>query len=80
MAFQKRTESKPSTSSTAPAAFKEVYTIIDRGENQKAYWLRIGTCWTNKDGSFNVNLDALPVNGKLNIRDKKEWDNEEKIR
>jgi len=45
-----------------------VYSIKDRGEDQKAYWLKIGSAWTNKDGSFNVVLDALPTDGKLHIR------------
>lgn len=48
---------------------KEVFTVIDRGEDQKGFWVRIGTAFLNHDGSYNVLLDALPVNGKLNIRD-----------
>ena len=50
-------------------ARKEVYTIIDRGQDQKGWWCRIGTAFENKDGSWNVVLDALPVNGTMNIRD-----------
>jgi len=45
-----------------------VYTIRDRGEDQKAFWLRIGSGFVNKDGSINVLLDALPTDGKLHLR------------
>jgi len=48
---------------------KRVYTIIDKGEGQKAFWCSIGAGWVNRDGSFNLLLDALPVNGKLQVRD-----------
>lgn len=48
---------------------KEVFTVIDRGQNEKGWWVRIGSAWVNRDGSVNVKLDALPVNGTLHIRD-----------
>lgn len=57
---------------------KEVFTIEEKqgkdGKEGKAYWHRVGTAFENKDGSVNVYLNALPVNGKLQIRDKKEKD------
>ncbi|MGH7898781.1 MAG: hypothetical protein ACREQQ_12560, partial [Candidatus Binatia bacterium] len=31
-------------------------------------WVRIGVAFDNKDGSLNVLLDALPLNGRLHIR------------
>lgn len=42
----------------------------------KTVWLRMGTCFENRDGSWNVYLDGLPVNGKLQIRDWEDgpWD------
>ena len=49
------------------ADMKEVYTVVKNGE--KDYWNRIGMAFVNKDGSLNVKLNALPVNGSLNIRD-----------
>ena len=45
-----------------------VYTIRETGPNRKNFWVRIGGAWTNKDGSLNVILDALPLNGTLHIR------------
>ena len=44
------------------------FTVRDRGENKKPFWLAIGSAWTNKDGSFNLRLDALPVDGQITVR------------
>jgi len=57
---------------------KAVYTVIDRidGEAKRSFWVRIGAAFVNRDGSFTVKLDALPVNGSLHIRDwpsREEW-------
>ena len=49
------------------AKFKVCYVITERGENK--FWNRIGVAFTNKDGSINVKLDALPTSGTLQIRD-----------
>ena len=46
---------------------KDVYAIVKNGE--KAFWQKIGRAHVNKDGSWNVYLNALPLNGELNIRD-----------
>ncbi len=45
-----------------------VYTIIPKHEG-KDFWLRIGSAFPNRDGSLSVLLDAMPINGKLQIRD-----------
>ena len=47
---------------------KIVYTVVERG-NERSFWVRIGVAFTNRDGSMNVKLDAVPVNGTLQIRD-----------
>lgn len=52
---------------TNKAKQQAVYTMVERGE--RTFWCRIGTAFTNRDGSLNVNLDALPVNGRLHIRE-----------
>jgi hypothetical protein len=44
-----------------------VFTTVLRKD--RTMWIRIGTAFTNRDGSLNVVLDALPVNGKLHIRE-----------
>ncbi len=46
---------------------KSVYTIVDRGG--KTFWVRIGVGFTNRDGSLNLRLDAIPVNATLHVRD-----------
>ncbi len=54
---------------------KAVYTIIEK-QGDKSVWIRIGWASVNRDGSYNLTLDALPVNGKLQVRDwqpRDEW-------
>ncbi len=48
---------------------KAVYTIIEDENLKKPIFRRVGTCFLNRDSSFNVVLDALPVSGRLHIRD-----------
>ena len=55
-------------SSTTKA--KAVYNIVKNGEYTN--WNRVGVAFVNKDGSYNVVLDAVPIDGKLHIRDFKE--------
>ncbi len=52
----------------------EVFNIIEKGEGQKSFWMRIGVAFTNRDGSLDVRLDALPLNGRLQIREPRERD------
>lgn len=37
-------------------------------------WVRAGSAWLNRDGSINVFLDVLPLDGKLHIREALESD------
>lgn len=46
---------------------KHVYTVTERGE--KSFWVKIGAAFVNRDNSMTVRLDAIPVNGVLQIRD-----------
>lgn len=46
---------------------KVVYVITKRGE--RSYWNRIGVAFVNRDGSLNVKLEAIPVDGACHIRD-----------
>ena len=49
----------------------DVYVVEDytqEGE-EKAYWIRVGVAFENKDGKgFNLQLSSLPINGKLVMR------------
>jgi hypothetical protein len=49
---------------------KDVYVITDRGEQEKSSWSKVGVAFVNKDDSLNVILDAIPVSGKIHIRDR----------
>lgn len=52
-----------------------VYAIIERKEGQKPYWMRIGSAFTNRDGSLSVLLDAYPAGAhRLQIREPREWE------
>lgn len=54
-----------------------VYSIWEREGYEKAFWMRIGVAFQNRDGSFTVLLDAAPLDGKLHIR---EWREDEEVR
>ena len=45
---------------------RQVFTIVER--DGKNFWTRIGAAFTNRDGSERVLLDALPLNGRMQIR------------
>ncbi|MFC1610836.1 hypothetical protein ACFL6C_07750 [Myxococcota bacterium] len=50
---------------------KAVFTVVESEKLEKPLWRRIGTAFECRDGSLNVLLDAMPTNGKLNIREDK---------
>lgn len=53
---------------------KGVYVIIENERLEKPLWKRVGTAFINRDESLNILLDALPLNGKLHVRELKERD------
>jgi hypothetical protein len=48
--------------------FQAVYAIVPK-QDGKDVWLRVGSAFENRDGSTSVVLDAVPIGGKLQIRD-----------
>jgi hypothetical protein len=48
------------------------FNIVQKGD--KSFWNRIGSAFRNHDGSYNVYLDALPRDGKVQIREIKDDD------
>ena len=48
---------------------KIAYTVVERNRDGRKFWVRVGAAFVNRDGSLNVRLDAMPVNGELQIRD-----------
>jgi hypothetical protein len=55
---------------------KTVFTVVERGPG-KSFWVRIGVGFENKDGSWNLRLDAIPISGKLQVRDWEPYDRRE---
>lgn len=49
---------------------KVVFTVVERSPG-KSIWTRVGVGFVNQDGSMNLRLDAIPVNGMLQVR---EWE------
>ena len=44
------------------------YQVKNR-DGQKAFWTRIGSAWAHSDGAgFNIQLDAVPIDGKITLR------------
>lgn len=37
-------------------------------------WVKAGAAWINRDGSMNIYLDVLPLDGKLHIREAEKRD------
>lgn len=44
------------------------YSLTQYGRNNTR-WTRIGIAFTNKDGSINIELDALPLEGRIQLRE-----------
>ena len=56
---------------------KDVFAISERplssassSQGAKERWTKIGIGFVNKDNSINVVLDAMPLNGRFQIRDR----------
>ena len=58
-----------------PKTMKAVWTMVERtltgSGATKSYWTRVGVGFVNRDGSITLRLDALPINGTLQVR---EWE------
>jgi hypothetical protein len=42
----------------------------------KSFWTKIGVAFENRDGSWNLHMSALPVDGRLQMREP--WPKEER--
>ena len=47
---------------------KLAYAVIERGNQRKPFWHRIGAVFENKDGSETLVLDSLPLTSRLQLR------------
>jgi hypothetical protein len=48
----------------------DVFTVSEpEGDEKEPFWTKIGAAWEHKDGlGYNVQLQALPVDGRLVMR------------
>jgi hypothetical protein len=46
-----------------------VFTVIEREGQDRNFWQQVGAAFVNKDGSLNVRLNAIPLDGRLHIRE-----------
>ena len=45
------------------------YTVRPIGDGKKSAWSKIAVAWAHKDGEgYNIQMDALPVDGRLVLR------------
>jgi hypothetical protein len=60
----------PKAPSAAPSkAPSHVAYQVRSSEGQKSIWTRIGGAWPHADGQgFNIQLDALPIDGRVTLR------------
>ena len=59
------------TSSTPPTGRTKEVWLVEQPRSGKSRWTRVGFAFENKDGSWTVNLSAVPIGGNvLHIRDR----------
>jgi hypothetical protein len=50
----------------------QVFSIKETREREgktNSVWVKAGSAWVNRDGSLNVYLDVLPLDGRLHVRE-----------
>ena len=55
-----------STSSKKPSHV--AYQVRDIGNSKKSYWNRIGVAWTTKGNGFSIQLESVPLDGRIILR------------
>lgn len=65
------TTGMPPMTDRPPTNRKVVFVVRERmtDHGPKSYWTRVGAAFENRDGSLSVKLDALPMDGQLQIRE-----------
>ena len=57
-----------SNTATGKAPSHIAYQVRDR-DGKKGFWTRIGSAWQHNDGQgFNVQLDVVPLDGRITLR------------
>ena len=50
---------------------------VDKEGKEKSYWTKVGVAFENRDGSWAIELAAVPVNGRLQMREPESWEERE---
>ena len=62
-------EAQLSSPTTSAAKRLAVFVITEKEGLDRALWTKIGSAFKNRDGSYNLHLEALPLSGKLHLRE-----------
>ena len=63
-----RTIAAPTNAAPSKAPSHVAYQVRNN-DGQKGIWPRIGGAWPHSDGQgFNIQLDALPIDGRITLR------------
>ena len=55
--------------------FKHLWMVeeyVDKEGSARSAWTKVGVAFENRDGSWAIELAAVPVNGRLQMRDPKQ--------
>ena len=58
---------------TTPTSRQPTHRLyLVKGDDEHARWTEIGAAWSNRDGQgFSISLDAVPLGGRIVMRDRK---------
>lgn len=45
---------------------------VEEGSGDKNHWHKIGAAWPTKEGGLSLQLNALPLNGRIALRSREE--------
>lgn len=57
------------TSSKQPSHI--AYSVVE-GKKDQSHWSKIGAAWPAKDDGLSLQLDSIPLNGKIVLRSREE--------
>lgn len=65
------TDNTQSSTTKKPTLY--AYQVRDNPDG-KGFWTRIGAAWPTKNGGFSIQLDAVPLDGRIVCQPPKEGD------
>jgi hypothetical protein len=55
-------------SEDAPKLPSHIAYNVEKGTDNKNHWQKIGAAWPTKDGGLSLQINAMPLNGKIALR------------